>query len=229
MLVALGAQFASSGLAHADEAGDRKARSIAILVGQGVPYNDHLPVIETEAQSLRRSEDEVAERLIALTIVAVTADSADREFGKSLLAEFGAHGFLTPRERAFLSSEALDYDARVQFLWRYEAAHVLSWALGLEHEMLPPDRVIDVKDFVDTLRDLGTEGVLAEAILRPQAEILDAADLIYRYHWAVVDARINGRDVPPGLDGSVVYERHYALNWLIGYLGQDWDNISTDT
>jgi hypothetical protein len=24
-------------------------------------------------------------------------------------------------------------------------------------------------------------------------------------------------------------ERHYALNWLIGYGGLDWDDISTDT
>jgi hypothetical protein len=27
----------------------------------------------------------------------------------------------------------------------------------------------------------------------------------------------------------VVYERHYALNWLTGYMDQDWDDISTDT
>ena len=30
-------------------------------------------------------------------------------------------------------------------------------------------------------------------------------------------------------DAGVVQERHYALNWLIGYCGQDWDNITTDT
>ncbi|MGO7286211.1 DUF4272 domain-containing protein, partial [Rhizobium ruizarguesonis] len=24
-------------------------------------------------------------------------------------------------------------------------------------------------------------------------------------------------------------ERHYALNWLTGYMDQDWDDISTDT
>jgi Domain of unknown function (DUF4272) len=27
----------------------------------------------------------------------------------------------------------------------------------------------------------------------------------------------------------VVYERHYALNWLMNYLGQAWDDVSTDT
>jgi hypothetical protein len=30
-------------------------------------------------------------------------------------------------------------------------------------------------------------------------------------------------------NAGVVQERHYALNWLIGYCGQDWDDITTDT
>ena len=55
-----------------------------------------------------------------------------------------------------------------------------------------------------------------------------AGDRIYRYHWAVRDARIRGESVD-GLDAGVVVERHYALNWLIGYLDQAWDDITTDT
>jgi hypothetical protein len=31
------------------------------------------------------------------------------------------------------------------------------------------------------------------------------------------------------LHPSIVYERHYALNWLIQYLDQDWDNVQTNT
>jgi hypothetical protein len=70
---------------------------------------------------------------------------------------------------------------------------------------------------------------MAKAKLRTMKEILDEADLIYRYHWAVTDARVKGRDAPAGLDGGVVYERHYTLNWLIRYGDQEWDDISTDT
>ncbi len=28
---------------------------------------------------------------------------------------------------------------------------------------------------------------------------------------------------------GVTKDRHYALNWLIGYMEQEWDDISTDT
>ena len=34
----------------------------------------------------------------------------------------------------------------------------------------------------------------------------------------------------PSKDYSgVVMERHYALNWLIGYSDQEWDDVTTDT
>ena len=31
------------------------------------------------------------------------------------------------------------------------------------------------------------------------------------------------------MDYDVVIERHHALNWLIGYENQQWDDVSTDT
>ena len=70
---------------------------------------------------------------------------------------------------------------------------------------------------------------MRDAELRPMDEILDQADLIYRYHWAAKDRGHEERDPPAGLDRSVVRERHYALNWLIGYCDQPWDEVSTDT
>ncbi|HEX6611164.1 MAG TPA: DUF4272 domain-containing protein [Hyphomicrobiaceae bacterium] len=50
---------------------------------------------------------------------------------------------------------------------------------------------------------------------------------MYRYHWAVRDASINGRPSPADLDPGIVMERHHALNWLIGYI--DADDVTTDT
>ena len=63
---------------------------------------------------------------------------------------------------------------------------------------------------------------------RTKAEILDANDLYYRMDWTCVDARVNGHELN-GLNSSVVFERHYALNWLVNYMEQEWDDISCDT
>ena len=66
--------------------------------------------------------------------------------------------------------------------------------------------------------------------MRPVDEILDAADLNYRYDWACVNARIDRKSLPCGLNESVVVERHKALNWLIGADGaEDWDKIVVNT
>jgi len=69
---------------------------------------------------------------------------------------------------------------------------------------------------------------ISSARLRPKSEILDETDRIYRIHWAVRDAQINSRPIPAGLNGSVVVERHCALNWLTWY-ADEWDDVTTDT
>ena len=81
----------------------------------------------------------------------------------------------------------------------------------------------------DVYEQKSLENLIANTKLKSKGTILDAADLILRYNWACVDARINNRPTPAGLDSGVVYEWHYALNWLQGYAGADWDDVSTDT
>lgn len=103
------------------------------------------------------------------------------------------------------------------------------WALGFVEVLGRPDSQIDVDEVVHILEDRGRDGLVAQAKLRPAGVLLDAADLFYRYHWAVRDAKLNGRPPPTGLNPDVVMEWHYALNWLIGYGAAEWDEVSTDT
>ncbi len=99
--------------------------------------------------------------------------------------------FLSPAEALFLATpEASDFD-RIQFTWRHEGVWVLLWALSLIDDPGPASDIADVPRLA-ALRDLGTEGVMARARLRPQAELLDAADLIYRQHWAMRRAELDG-------------------------------------
>lgn len=215
--------------ATANEAEDRKARSIAILEAESIPYLGSLPLIETEKTALRRSDDEVIERAIALAIVAVKGETRDHALGLALIDQFDADGFFSPDELAYLNDPNPNEQTHINFIWRYESTYVMLWALGFYDDLGQPADIVNVGQMAGLLRDLGTEGLRREGKLRPQSEILDAADLIYRYNWAAVNARVNGKPPPTGINPSVAYERHYALNWLIGYLDQAWDDISTDT
>jgi hypothetical protein len=212
-----------------DEAQARKNRSITILEAEMVPFIEHLPLIETEAESTRRSTEQVATRAMALCIVAVKGERLEQEIIDQLIDEYKLASAFTPKEREFIKNPSPTQHDRIQFAWRYECYWVMLWALGFIDKIERPDTICDVKLAVAFLRDNGRDGFLKKAKLRPQSEILDAADLIYRYHWAVVDARINNREAPAGLDGGIVMERHHALNWLIGYMDQEWDDVSTDT
>jgi hypothetical protein len=209
------------------EAADRKRRSVAVLKREGVPFIEHLPAIESAAETTLRPVEEVALRAITLGVVATKGQTGDQRLTTALVDRFRVRGALSPKELAFVEHPEPSQHDRIQFTWRYECHAVLFWALGFIKALPRPDRVVNVAEIAPILADRGRDRFIAEANLRPVAEILDATDLIYRYHWAVTDARINGRPAPAGLDPGVVMERHYALNWLVG--GEDWDDVATHT
>jgi hypothetical protein len=215
--------------ASEDDGQARKQRSMARLRVEGVPVNEGLPNIETEAEAKIRTTEQAARRAMALCIVASRAEGLDEKATEKLVADFQLADTLTPKERKFLfDPKPSDHD-RHQFVWRYECYWVLLWALGFVEELERPKGICDVKVAVRILRDHGREDFLKKAKLRSAKEILDAADLIYRYHWAVRDAQLNRREPPAGVDPDVVMERHYVLTWLVGYGDLDWDEVTTDT
>jgi uncharacterized protein DUF4272 len=206
----------------------RKRRSDELLRAEGVPVNEHLPAIEDETQVRRRERDEIAYRALALIVVSMRGGGLDETEVRQVVADFRLAKHFTPAERAFMKNPQPSEQDRQQFSWRIEAAWVLLWSLGYVDELGKPTAECDVAAAVRTLGERDEKQFLAEAKLRPLAEIVEQADRIYRYHWAVVDESIGGK--PAGdLNVDVVMERHHALNWLIGYLGQEWDDVSTDT
>jgi hypothetical protein len=211
------------------EATQRKERTEAVLRSEGVPINKSLPVIEAESEATKRSKDQVAYRALALLIVAVKGEGLEQPIIERLVKEYGVEKHFTPKEIAFIRNPSPSRHDSVQFLWRYEAAWTLLWALGYVEKLEKPTAICDVPRAVKFMKERSAKQFIADAKLRPMSAILDQADKIYRYHWAVVDARINGKNSPANLEPGVTMERHYALNWLIGYMEQDWDDISTDT
>lgn len=212
-----------------DAALARKARSDARLAIEQVPVNPHLPVIEDARHAARRDSETVARRAMALLVVALKGEGLDQATVDEIITDHRLGSHFTPDEARFITSAAPSEHDRIQFSWRYEAAWTLLWSLGYVDVLGKPTDTCDVPRAVGFLRDRTTQQFLDDAKLRPLDTILDEADLIYRYHWAVRDAEINRKPEPAGLSSSVVVERHYALNWLIGYMDQEWDDITTDT
>jgi hypothetical protein len=211
------------------EAIERKRLSESVLIKQNVPISKTLPVIESESDSKRRTVEEIAYRALSLLVVAVKGEGLEQARVLKLAKEYGLDSRFTPKERVFIGIEKPSDRDRVQFIWRYESAWTLLWALGYVDKLDKPVSICDVRKAVAIMKDRTSRRFISDSRLRPLGRILDEADLIYRYHWAVVDARLKGQPAPAGLEPDVIMERHYALNWLIGYMDQEWDDISTDT
>ncbi len=118
---------------------------------------------------------------------------------------------------------------KIDSTWRVEALWALLWSLGLVDDMPYPTDTCEMETLHAVMAESKyVEQFLGSLSLRSKSEILDEVDKIYRIHWAVVDARLNGKNPPDNLNPSVVYERHYVLSWLVWY-ADEWDDITTDT
>jgi len=215
----------------------RKDESIKMLKKNKIKVFEELPVIENYEEAKIRTKEEIVKRAVALCLVSNYASEIGRgaevkkvqEFFSNIINQYNAATFFTNNENEFMNRKTTTQQEMINFSWRWECYNVLLWALGFFDDLGMPNKVCDVGKIANILVDNNTYEVFERnSKVREKEEILDEADLIYRYDWACVDARINGKKID-NLEPGVVLERHRALNWLINYMDQDWDNVTTDT
>ena len=216
---------------------ERKNRSIEILQAQNVPYIEHLPLRYETEEVTPRDKKEVIERvacsftsiMCALSIGKGEYTEEDREFMTQdfLSARYGALDLLTPKEQKIISGNNVSEAEAINAAWKYESIWALLWALGVVEELSFPNQICDCDLVMGTMeRFKNLDDFMANTTLRPMEEILQALDLHYRYHWAAVNACVNGSD-PAGIDEGIVMERRAGLEWLC-CKGEENDNL-TDT
>jgi hypothetical protein len=213
---------------------ERKNRSETILRRKKIPICDSLPPVDAKADVTLRTPQEVARRATVIAVIAAKSESGawDLVPAQRILEDRGLWNDVTPKERAYLAKRKEPPEQlRGEFSWKYEGAWVLLWALGHidDDDLGEPTNICDVPRLSAIVAQTPPEQFINGAKLRPIERILDEMDLIYRYHWAAVDARINGRPPPGDMEPGVVYERHYAFYWLTRFMDQEWDDVQTHT
>ena len=112
------------------------------------------------------------------------------------------------------------------------AEAVLLWALGRIQELPDSATQCDTGVFKSVLPPFATtstQAFIAQATLIDADRLWLQADLYLEVHWKARDARLHERPMPPGIDIEIVQERHHAINWITGYDGLPWDEVTTDT
>lgn len=241
LLAAGGGLFAWNKSAHAQsafeqryphlpkDALERRDRSMAKLKSEGVPLNEWLPIIDAEKDVAPRPTREILLRAVSLLAVALKGEGLEKEHIDSITRKFQLASEFSPKEKAFIDANTPSDADKAAFTWRYEAAYVLFWALGYVEDPSPPRSPHDPAPLIRLIKTHSLDQLIDDAKPKTISQILDQADLIYRYRWALVDARVKGRPAPAGLNDDIAMEQHQALNWLIQYMEEDWDDISLDT
>ncbi len=182
---------------------------------------------EVDDEIVPRTAEEAAERLLA--ILAVVGRAHQPEDARKWWESHGIENYLSPCETSFVNNPSPTDSEMAAFSWRAEGAVSIVWALGGLSAMPPPNRQFDLFQ-VEMVRDAmsSPSKFLATAQLRPEQEIEELESDIYHQHWRVRDAQLFQKEMPPELDPEIVYERRYALSWLVGW-GSCWDDVPTDT
>lgn len=176
----------------------------------------------------------VAERVLALIAVSSAAHEQPPLSVRTWLESNALENTLSPNEKEFVYSDNPSQTQLVQASWRLEACAVLLWALGLIPNLSRSSIHTDFSSLelpIDLTQ--ATRNFVESAVLRAADELLNMQDRIYSLHWGV-RAGPSGRKLFPNAaheedaDPSVVYERHYAINWLCGTT-DNWDDVQTDT
>ncbi len=214
------------------EARQRRDRSQTRLKSQGFSVPKHLPLVISEREIHLREAREVAERCLALLLVALRGDSAGagEPIPTEELKELRPLGFahLTPEEQDYLNHPNSEPEAHVAFSWRYESLLALLWSVGLQ-ELPPPSEICDASTVVGMMLDSEEDQLLTRAHLRAPSILLDTLDLTFCQLWLVRQAQLDNNKPPEDIDLGIVYERHYALSWLTRLEPCEWDDICTPT
>ena len=220
----------------------RKEQSAAILQAHHIKINPLLPEIEETAVKapdvlLRRALTALLTSQIAIDAAEGNDATGSALFFRGILRRFGLEQELTPDETRFFAlaepnAEPIPQRDAVQITWRIEMCMPLFWACGLiPGELNYPDTVSDCSELIRKINACKDFDALMQLVsMRPDDEILDHADLIYRMDWACVDALLKQKPISGGLSYDIVAERHRGFNWMISaYDADNWDDVKAHT
>lgn len=179
-----------------------------------------------------RSPQEVARRALALFAVWGLTARSPRDEILGWLDENSLREALSPDELRFVNDPNPSSKQTIDFSWHSERLIVLLWALTLIESLPDADKRCDTSVFGQCLPpfvEQSVEQFILGAVLRPEEDLWEEANRMLDLHWQARDARLNNRMPKEPVDIEVVQERHHAINWVTGYDGLDWDEVTTDT
>ena len=207
---------------------DLKAETEASLKKRGYPINPHLPQIEELADLRIASSLQVRRRCLILASVCGRAYGAKYDVVAPWIDNHGLREFCTEDEVELIDAKKPSEAQKAPFKRQPEALWEFAWVL----KMIP--EVDHFKPCSDNLVHMFPKPGDDPSPFLAATEIQDAdalyreADRLYRIHWAVRDAALNGRKPPNGQGEYLTLYRCQAINWTM-QSEIPWDEVDVST
>lgn len=181
-----------------------------------------------------RSALEIARRALALGAVVARSFDAPRGELHDFISRHGLSGELTVAEHTYLYCARRTRDSTIRMTWNSERLMVLLWSIHKIEAIPGPSAQCSTAALADALPPFGIpsfDEFIQALRRRSERALFDKALEIQEQH-AVAIARRRDKHYRPSIgpvDIEVVQERHRAINWVVGYCGLGWDEVTADT
>jgi hypothetical protein len=207
---------------------DLKAETEAFLKQRGYPVNPHLPRIEELAELRIALSLEVRRRCLVLSSVCGRAYGAKYDLVVPWIDNQGLREFCTDAEVELIDTKAPSEAQKAPFRPQPEALWEFAWVL----KMIPA--VDHFKPCSEKLVHMFPKpgddptAFLAATDIHESEALYREADRLFRIHWAVRDAALNGRKPPNGQGEYLTLYRLQAINWTM-QSDVPWDEVDVST
>lgn len=186
---------------------------------------------QDELEEEPRTASQVATRCVMLYAMFCAGNGDERQPIVSWLQQQNLWESACDPEQAFLLADNPDEQQNIDATWQVEDLDLLLWALGKIESVDNLNECCDIEAIKSVCSFyLGdTAAFIESAKLRPEEEIEAVEEMIYDAHWQVNEALQSETEITDDLNPDVINERHLAVNWLMGYSGLKWDDVSIGT
>ena len=190
------------------------------------------PNVEDYDEPCPFSARQIATRAVILQGVVAVACQVDPQPVVEWLQKQGVWEQVSPQEKEFLfAPDSFDDKTRNSLRWHQETEWTLLWVIGKIDTLGLPTLQCDTRRLVDEIIPmLGSEiePFLASAGLRPPAVLLAESDRHDNLWCQYFQTRNKGELLlPSDLNVTVLYQRQYAFEWLLGV--EAWDDVQCDS
>lgn len=200
----------------------RIEKNCKIMNKKGLPYNSEMKLIPFDAIVKIKSKEEIAKEMVKEYIVAHKAvnklqgvsDMEDQEFITTVMKYQPTPEILSVLSQ--ISKGEVDDINLNELAYLYERVNVYMWILGLGYKPLPNKQCFAAGITMQISKYTNMDDLISKCKMISNEEIMEYADLITRYEWAMIELNQKGIK-SKHINVDSVTEQKQAIDWVTSF------------